>query len=110
MNRQQLRKRSGKMKPEISDPVGRLTKKMILVLSLGLVFAGGTIGPAAADDWHRHEWREHRMQNRWERRHYYVPPPVYYVPPPRAVYVAPPVMVLPPVTPGLSIVVPLRIR
>lgn len=104
------------METVMKSHVSRLAKKAILLFSLSLVAAGASIGPASADDWHhdgdryRHEEREHWRHAEWERRHYYVPPPVYVVPPPRAVYVPPPVMVVPPQAPGLSIVVPLTIR
>ncbi len=100
------------MKTEMRRRMGRLTKKALLLICLGMVAAGAAMGPAAAADWrrdgrYRHEERVQWRHERWEHRHYYVPPPVYVVPPPRAVYVPPPVMMP---APGLSVVVPLRIR
>jgi hypothetical protein len=103
------------MKSEMKRQIGRLAEKTLLLVSLGLVAVGASIGPAAADDWHHHGDRyrhaareQHWRHERWEHRHYYVPPPVYIAPRPRAVYYPPPVMVMP--APGLSIVVPLTIR
>ena len=104
------------MKAEMKYHIGHLMKKAVLLCSLSLLAAGTVIGPAAADDWHRdrdwrrHEDHEHWRRERWEHRHYYVPPPVYVVPPPRAVYAPPPVYVMPQPAPQYSIVVPLVIR
>ena len=88
-----------------------------VILSLGTIAAmiGPALGTARADDDHwRHE--RHWRHEGWERRHGpyspYRPPVVYYGP---ATIYAPPVVYPPPVVvysppPGISIVVPLRIR
>jgi len=113
------------MKTEMKYQISGLVKKAVLLCALGLFATGSAIGTAKADEWHRdggehrergwerHEERGYRDHERWERerweqRHYYVPPPVYVVPPPRAIYAPPPVMMVP--APGLSVVVPLVIR
>jgi hypothetical protein len=105
------------MKTEMTYQIGRLVKKAVLLCVLGFFATGTAIGPAAAQDWHHDggghrergwDHREYREHERWEHRHYYVPPPVYVVPPPRAIYAPPPVMMVP--APGISVVVPLVIR
>jgi hypothetical protein len=101
------------MKTEMKYQVGHSIKKTISLMFFGLVVAGTMAGPAAADDWRRHEERErheHWEHERWEHRHYYVPPPVFVAPRPRAYYVPPPVVVMPPVAPGYRIMVPVYIR
>jgi hypothetical protein len=86
-----------------------------VVLAAGLMALGLASGPAMADGRHhdgpppgygredrRPEWRHERD---WHR--HYVPPPVIYYPPPQTYY-APPPVAMP--MPGLTIVVPLRLR
>lgn len=103
-------------------------RRIILALGFAAALGAAPVGTAWADDWHgdrgwhegeeRHEWREHerrehewREHERWEHRHYYAPPPVVYAaPPPQAVYVPPPVVMAPAPVPGVSIVLPIRIR
>jgi len=79
-----------------------------VALAAGLMALGLASGPAMADGryhdhgGHRPEWRHDRD---WHR--HYVPPPVIYYPPPPTYY-APPPVAMP--MPGLTIVVPLRLR
>jgi len=102
-------------------------KRSLLPAILALIVAVGVAAPAPAladhDEWrehqeHEHEWHEHEWHEReWRERHwhdenrpYYVAPPVVVSPPP-AVYYAPPVMVSPPpMAPGISVILPIRIR
>ncbi|HMA51977.1 MAG TPA: hypothetical protein VKP60_19600 [Magnetospirillaceae bacterium] len=86
------------------------------VIAAGLV--GGIAAPAFADwhdDHHDHEWREHDRDREWRERewrehHPYYAPPVVVSPAPSVVYAPPPVVYSQPVSPGLSIILPIHIR
>ena len=61
--------------------------------------------------WREREWHEHERREEWRERHpYYAAPPVVMSPPPAVVYEPPPVIAPAPVAPGLSVIVPIRIR
>jgi len=61
--------------------------------------------------WREREWHEHERREEWRERHpYYEAPPVVMSPPPAVVYEPPPVIAPAPVAPGLSVIVPIRIR
>ena len=89
------------------------------LVAVGLI--GGISAPAFADhdewreDHHEHEWREHERDREWRERewrehHPYYAPPVVVAPPPPAVYAPPPVVYAQPVSPGLSVIIPVHIR
>lgn len=97
--------------------------KSLLCAAVALGLAGGIAAPAFADhdewhdrgDWREHEWREHEREREWRERewrehHPYYAPPVVVSPPPPVVYAPPPVVYAQPVSPGISVILPIHIR
>lgn len=95
--------------------------KSLLSAAVAVGLVGGIAAPAFADhDWrddhHEHEWREHEWHERewrereWREHHPYYAPPVVVSPPPAVVYAPPPVVYAQPVSPGISVILPIHIR
>jgi hypothetical protein len=100
--------------------------KSLLSAAVAIGLMGGLASPAFADhdhdwwhdrgDWHEHEWREHEWRERewreheWREHHPYYAPPVVVSPPPPVIYEPPPVVYAQPVSPGISVILPIHIR